>query len=212
MREREQRCYGFCDDTREPVFAPGTTSVTLTGSHFRMSNVKWPEETWLHTERFCVNGTEVIHEAGQPLPENLARSVREIRREAPECWAYLEKLGIEIYQQPAGFDDSIICSWKVERQAKSAPCSIRVVDSFGGGLSNEVRETAALLNQLICEIEAKMTAAVQVTDTDEAFGLKSIQRKQEKGLRKELMRLAELEDTRAAFKCGVYEVLILKLV
>ena len=92
--EREQRCYGFCDDTREPVFAPGTTSVTLTGSHFRMSNVKWPEETWLHTERFCVNGTEVIHEAGQPLPENLARSVREVRREAPEFWAYLENLAL----------------------------------------------------------------------------------------------------------------------
>ena len=49
--EREQRCYGFCDDRCEPVFRPGTTSGTLTGSHFRMSNVKWPEETWLHTER-----------------------------------------------------------------------------------------------------------------------------------------------------------------
>ena len=132
--------------------------------------------------------------------------MRRIRREAPAFWAWFEQLGIEIYQQPAGFDDSVICSWKVERQAKSAPCSIRVVDSFGGGLSNEVRETAALLNQLICEIEAKMTAAVQVTDTDEAFRLKSIQRRHEKGLRKELMRLAELEDTGAVFKCGVYEV------
>ena len=80
------------------------------------------------------------------------------------------------------------------------------------GLGKEVRETAALLNQLICEIEAKMTAAVQVTDTDEAFRLKSIQRKKEKGLRKELMRLAELEGTRPVFKCGVYEVLMFKLV
>ena len=64
----------------------------LTGSHFRMSNVKWPEETWLHTARFCVNGTEVSHEAGQPVPENLAKSVRAIRREAPEFWALLENL------------------------------------------------------------------------------------------------------------------------
>ena len=66
---------------------------------------------------------------------------------------------------------------------------------------------AGLLNQIITEIEAKMTAAVQVTDTDEAFRLKSAQRRQEKVLRKELMRLAELEDTRAVFKCGMYEVL-----
>ena len=68
-------------------------------------------------------------------------------------------------------------------------------------------ETAALYNQLISEIEAKMTAAVQVTDTDEAFRLKSTQRRKEKALRKELMKLAQLEGTRAVFKCGVYEVL-----
>ena len=106
----------------------------------------------------------------------------------------------------------MICAWKVYHQAKSAPCSIRVVDSFGGGLGKEVRETVALLNQPICENEAKMTAALQVTDTDEACRLKSIQRKHETGLRKELMRLAELDDTRAAFKCGVYEVITFKLV
>ena len=81
------------------------------------------------------------------------------------------------------------------------------MDSFGGGLSREVRETAALHNQLITEIEAKMTAALQVTDTDESFRLKSYQKRREKELRKELMRVAQLEDTRAVFKCGAYEVL-----
>ena len=43
---------------------------------------------------------------------------------------------------------------------------------------------AALLNQLITEIEAKMTAAVQVTDTDEALRLKSMQARHEKTLRR----------------------------
>ena len=74
-------------------------------------------------------------------------------------------------------------------------------------MSKEVRETAALLNQLISEIEAKMIAAVQVTDTDEAFRLKSMQKRKEKALRKELMKLAQHEGTRPVFKCGVYEVL-----
>ena len=116
------------------------------------------------------------------MPENLAKSLRAIRREAPEFWALLEKDDFQFYQQPAGFDDSIICCWKVEYQARKAPCSIRMVDSFGGGLCREVRETCALLNQMLSEIEAKMTAAQQVTDTDEAFRLKAIQRKTEKGL------------------------------
>ena len=172
-----------------------------------MSNVKWPEETWLKTERFMVNGKLVVHKEGDPVPENLAKSLREIRREDPAFWAKLVKLKFEFYQQPAGFDDSVICCWKVEQQASQAPCSIRLVDSFGGGLSKEVREQAALLNQIITEIEAKMTAAVQVTDTDEAFRLKSMQRRNERGLRKELMKLAEIEGTRPVFKCGVYEVL-----
>ena len=172
-----------------------------------MSDVKWPEEVWFHTETFSVNGVQVVHEEGQPLPDTLAKSLRSIRREAPEFWALLEKLGFQFYQQPSGFDDGILCAWKVEHQAKSAPCSIRLVDSFGGGLSKDVREMAALFNQIISEIEAKMTAALQVTDTDEAFRLKSIQRRHEKGLKRELMRLAELEGTRAVFKCGVYEVL-----
>ena len=52
-----------------------------------------------------------------------------------------------------------------------------------------------------------MAAALQVTDTDEAFRIKSYQKRKEKDLRKELMRVAQLEDTRAVFKCGVYEVL-----
>ena len=79
---RAQRCYGWCDETIEPLFVPRTTRVTLTGAHFRTSNVNWPEEVWLEAERFHVNGAEVIHEAGQPLPDSLAKTVRSIRREA----------------------------------------------------------------------------------------------------------------------------------
>ena len=70
-----------------------------------------------------------------------------------------------------------------------------------------MRETAALHNQLITEIEAKMTAALQVTATDEAFRLKSCLKRKDKDLMKELMRVAQLDDTRAVFKCGTYEVL-----
>ena len=75
--EREQRCHGFCDDTTEPTFSPGTTSVTFTGAHFRMSNVKWPEEVWLETERLSVTGAQVVHEAGQPLTSNSGEEIED---------------------------------------------------------------------------------------------------------------------------------------
>ena len=88
-----------------------------------MSNVKWPEETWLKTEQFFVNGKLVTHKEGDPVPDNLARGLRTIRREAPEFWALLEKMGFQFYQQPSGFDDSIICCWKVEQQVSQAPAA-----------------------------------------------------------------------------------------
>ena len=93
------------------------------------------------------------------------------------------KLNLQFYQQKAWFDDGVICAWSAEHQAQQAPCSIR-----------EVRETAALNNQLITEIEKRsMTSTLQVTDIDEAFRLKSCQRRKEKDLRKEVMRAVELK-------------------
>ena len=82
------------------------------------------------------------------------------------------KLNLQFYQQKAWFDDGVICAWSAEHQAQQAPCSIR-----------EVRETAALNNQLITEFEKRsMTSTLQVTDIDEAFRLKSCQRRKEKDL------------------------------
>ena len=197
---------GFCDDDAEPIFSPGTTSVTFTGAHFRMRNCT-KEDTWKGSERFVVGGKEVVHRKGDPVPENLAPALRALRREAPDLWDRPEKLNVEIHQQPAGFDDNITICWKVEHQASKVPCSIRLVDAYGSGLSEEVEATSALYNQLLTSIEPKMTAAVQVTDTDEAMRLKAAQRRKEPALRKELMKLANLEATRPVFKCGVYEVL-----
>eukprot|EP00959_Pyramimonas_sp_CCMP1952_P186872 3907575-Pyramimonas_sp.AAC.1 len=78
---------------------------------------------------------------------------------------------------------------------------------FAGALSESSLNTSAALGQLPVFIRGKMTAAVQVTDTDVAFRLKAKVRRRQQELRKELQRLAESESTRAIFKCGTYEVL-----
>ena len=44
-----------------------------------------------------------------PIPETMAKSLRAIRREAPEFWALIEKLNMKFYHQPSGFDDGVIC-------------------------------------------------------------------------------------------------------
>ena len=52
-----------------------------------------------------------------------------------------------------------------------------------------------------------MTAALQVTDTDVAFRFKAVLNRRLEVLRHDLMKLAELEETRPLFKCAHYEVL-----
>ena len=114
---------------------------------------------------------------------------------------------MRVYQQPAGFKDSIITGWKIEEQAKTAPVSISLRDMFAGGLSESALSTCAAYNQIPTFIRGKMTAAVQVTDTDVAFRVKAKVRRRQQALRKELQALASMEGTRAVFKCGAYEVL-----
>ena len=130
-----------------------------------------------------------------------------VRSENKELFQRLADLDVEIYQQPAGFEDSVITCWKLEKQAQAASSSIGLRDMFAGALSDSALNCAAALGQLPVFIRGKMTAAVQVTDTDVAFRLKAKVRRRQKELRKELQRLAEAEGTRATFKCGTYEVL-----
>jgi len=84
---------------------------------------------------------------------------------------------------------------------------IGVKDMFTGGLSEEARETAWMYNQLLSWVREKMTAVLQLTDTDVVYRLKACLMRKLMLLRRELIRLAELEQTRAIFKCGVYESL-----
>ena len=95
------------------------------------------------------------------MPEKLAQTLRDLRTKNRDLFSRLERLGVEIYQQPAGFEDSVITAWKIERQAQDAPVSIGLRDMFAGGLSETALTTMASFNQLPVFIRGKMTAAVQ---------------------------------------------------
>ena len=125
----------------------------------------------------------------------------------PEFFDQLKAAGIECYQQPAGFEDTIITGWKLELQGRKYVCSIGLRDLFGGALSADSREHMSLIGQVPAWVMGKMTAAVQVTDTDVAMRLKARSREAHDKMRLELLKLAEAEGTRAVFKMTVYEVL-----
>ena len=156
----EQRVLGWCSETSDPQFEWGRTSVIFTGTHCRLSNIS-EAGTWKETETFHVDGKEIVRRAGNQVPEKLAQTLRDLRTKNRDLFSRLERLGVEIYQQPAGFEDSVITAWKIERQAQDAPVSIGLRDMFAGGLSETALTTMASFNQLPVFIRGKMTAAVQ---------------------------------------------------
>ena len=75
----EQRVYGWCSDTSDPSFQWGTTSVVFTGAHCRLSNIS-EDGRWIQTERFHLDGKEVVRLAGNMVPDSFAQSLRSLRQ------------------------------------------------------------------------------------------------------------------------------------
>ena len=102
----------------------------------------------------------------------------------------MRKLNIEVYLQPAGFEDGVITKWKVEKQAQRHFVTIAIRDLFGGGLAETTKQTQMVCNQTPSNIAGKMGCALQITDTDIAMRLKSRSAKELANLRVELIKLA----------------------
>ena len=73
---------------------------------------------------------------------------------------------IEIYQQPAAFVDTVILSWMIESMSKRHPMSIHQRDMMSAGLSTDALQMSWLAHNLPVYIAGKMTAVLQLTDTD----------------------------------------------
>ena len=80
--------------------------------------------------------------------------------------------GIEVYQQPAAVVDSAIQAWMVEEWAERFPCSICRRDMLGSYRCLSSMKAMQVCNMFDSAIAGKMTAVLQVTDTDFARRLK----------------------------------------
>ena len=202
----EQVCYGFLDDQQEPVADWGITSVIFPGAHFRASNVS-EDRCWLESDVFSASGIQKIWEKGQPVPGGLGSALLDFRDQHRELWDKMIALGFRFYQQPAGFEDSVISKWKIREQLETHGQTITLRDLFGGALAESSREQMSLCQQLAAWIRSKITAICQVADTHVIRPMKIRKLQKDIGLRRELMKLAELEKTSVVFKCGMYEIM-----
>ena len=202
----EQCIYHLCDADNKPVATPGTTSIVLTGTHLCLRYIDKKTRTWNKTHSYEYQGKQVLRKKGDSVGQ-LGKGLLDLYNEHPQFFDQLDEAGIQIYQQPAAFEDSIITCWKVEFQGVLYPVSIALRDLFGGALTAEAREAMSAVGQITSWIMGKMTASLQVTDTDVAMRMKAMTRAAHDRLRLELIKLAAAEDTRQIFRCGTYEIL-----
>jgi hypothetical protein len=198
-----QEIFHYFDEDKDPVGKIGTSALILIGSHARLSNIT-NEGKIIHDEAFVVDGKEVFRKAGTSA-RGLLKAWVDLRNQSAEVREWLKE--IEVYQQPAGFMDSIIYRWRTEAQMLHWPQAVHVRDLFAAALTDNARKIGVLAHQVPAWIGGKMTAALQVTDTDLARPLKVAANKAKELIRKELREKANLEGVKHVFKCGPFEVL-----
>ena len=124
------------------------------------------------------------------------------REVIPAGW---KALGWIPYQQPAGFEDAMITCCKIQEQLKKHGQTLATRDLLTGALSKEARDQSFLCQQLSTWIRGKVTAVVQTADciVIKPVKVKTAQKHQE--LRRELIALAEHEDTGASSSFLLFE-------
>ena len=206
------KVYGWCKgDGVKPVTRLGTTLAVLTGTHARASNIsrsKNPADPtsdrfWIKDESFVVKGKAVHRKAGEKVGK-IMFGLLNLRDFHPECAQWFEV--IDWMQQPAGFCDAVICVWRIEAMAKEDPQSLVQRDLFTGALTLESKEAMRVAQSVPCWIAGKMTAALQLVDTDLAHRIKNFARAIQDSIRRDLRNKAESENTPVILKCGIYEI------
>ena len=128
----------------------------------------------------------------------------QLRRETPQARKLLQE--IELMQQPSGFQDSIISKWRIEAQALQSVQKLHSRDLNASYLSSSARMASFLSHEVNHFLAGKITAVLQLTDT-EALSLKAAARRSQEQLRRELRQKAIEEDIACVFRCGPYEIL-----
>ena len=172
--EARQALYGLCKDSGPDGKAelcgrvlPGL--LVVHGTHARLDNID-SSGRFLKDERFEFAGKLVCREKGSSAG-NLLRGWRLARQKNPALFRE-----ISVMSQPSANVDGIIFAWSQEALAALAPASLHVRDCFAAAWSSSAAESLFYGQCLQTVIGPKLTASLQLTDTDFARAFKSLAR------------------------------------
>ena len=165
-------------------------AVIFPGVHCRISNIS-ESGHWIRSESFSFKGKLVERKAGSSVGRIMS-GFRELRTRRPELFSRLE-----IYQQPSANVDSVIFTWQQEELAASFVSSVFQRDCFAAAYTTDAGQAMFLSHCIPATVASKMTASLQLTDTDCSKTFKADCREINGRLRREFherMRKAGLRD------------------
>ena len=184
-------------DNGEPYGEVGPGALVVhSKTYARLSNIS-DEGTWVKDESFKVGGKLIARKKGDSAGK-IMRSWRLLRRDKPE---WFKK--VQVYQQPSGFVDGVIQSWMIEDLAESVGPAVWQRDCFAAAFTASSRQSMFAGHQIPCTIAPKMTASLQLTDTDFAKSFKAAARLESEAIQMEERRKAKAENRRPDSKMGV---------
>ncbi|CAE7388555.1 unnamed protein product, partial [Symbiodinium sp. CCMP2456] len=172
--EARQALYGLC---KEPG-ADGESALSgrvlpgllvVHGTHARLDNID-SSGRFLKDESFEFAG-KLICRQKKSSAGNLLRGWRQARDKDPGLFRH-----ISVMSQPSANVDGIIFAWSQEALATLAPASVHVRDCFAAAWSSSAAESLFYGQSLQTVIGPKLTASLQLTDTDFARAFKSLAR------------------------------------
>lgn len=178
----------------EGVVLPGL--LVVHGTHCRLNNIS-ESGKWISDESYFYNGRLHERKAGQSAGK-LMTSWRKARSANPSLFQKLS-----VMSQPSANVDSIIYAWATkELSAKFGVC-IHQRDSFCAAWSEVAQQALYLAQCLQSFISPKMTASLQLTDTDFSRSFKSLCKAEMTALRSEGQKQLLASGSREPWKASV---------
>ena len=168
--EAHQLVSNFFNPDEDPIGHVGKGALIVSGQHARLDNID-DKGRWIEDESFNYLGDIKLHRKGESARRALEQWVK-IRRGHPHLLGHYD-----VYSQPSSNQDNIIMLWVIAKQGRMYPVSTYQRDCFAASFSDDTYKIMYAAHQLQSIIPPKMTAMMQLTDTDFSYVFKSLMRK-----------------------------------
>ena len=174
--------------------------IVVKGQYARLDNIS-DAGTFIRDEIFWVGDKKFDRKAGTST-KGLMASYVELRKRRPELFKNLV-----VFQQPAAWMDEITQLWAIEDLARRVPQAVHQRDLFAAALSDTCKKGMQLGLQIPSWIASKMSAVLQLTDTDVAFPMKRDAEAAKEELSRAMRSAAARRGERASFHCGAEQIM-----